>query len=93
VQYAHFARLTQGVRRMGSAALDLCYVAAGRFDGYWELAVKPWDLAAGALLVEEAGGRVTRADGEFDYLTPPYTIVAGNLAIHELILQDLRELA
>jgi myo-inositol-1(or 4)-monophosphatase len=54
----------QGVRRFGSAALDLAYVAAGRFDGYFELDLKPWDQAAGALLVEEAGGRVARIDGE-----------------------------
>ena len=47
--FGRFARITQGVRRLGSAALDLCYVAAGRFDGYWELSLNPWDLAAGAL--------------------------------------------
>jgi myo-inositol-1(or 4)-monophosphatase len=53
----------QAVRRAGSAALDLCYVACGRLDGYWEHQVKPWDLAAGALLVREAGGQVTATDG------------------------------
>lgn len=92
-QYAHFARLTQGVRRMGAAALDLCYVAAGRYDGYWELAVRPWDVAAGALLIEEAGGRVTKADGDPDYLIPPCTIASGNPLIYQKLLQDLRELA
>ena len=54
---------TQGVRRTGSAALDLAFVAAGRTDGFWEFGLKPWDVAAGSLLVEEAGGRVTNMDG------------------------------
>jgi myo-inositol-1(or 4)-monophosphatase len=53
----------QGIRRMGSAALDLAYVAAGRFDGFFEFGLKPWDIAAGALLIEEAGGRIARIDG------------------------------
>jgi len=57
-------RYVQGVRRMGSAALDLAYVAAGRFDGFFEFGLKPWDIAAGALLVMEAGGAMTRVDGE-----------------------------
>jgi myo-inositol-1(or 4)-monophosphatase len=57
-------RYAQGVRRMGSAALDLAYVAAGRFDGFFEFGLKPWDVAAGALLVMEAGGAMTRVDGE-----------------------------
>lgn len=63
---AAFGRLTEaarGSRRLGSAALDLAYVAAGRLDGFWEIGLKPWDVAAGVLLVEEAGGRVTRCDG------------------------------
>ena len=54
---------SQAVRRVGSAVLDLCYVACGRFDGYWEHQVKPWDMAAGALIVGEAGGAVTNTDG------------------------------
>ena len=57
--FVKFGKLTQGVRRLGSAALDLCYVAAGRFDGFWELSLKPWDVAAGGLICEEAGARVT----------------------------------
>lgn len=92
-QYAYFAHRTQGVRRMGSAALDLCYVAAGRFDGYWELTVRPWDLAAGALLVEEAGGRVSKTDGDPDYLKPPFTILAGSQPVYEQILKGLQALA
>ncbi len=59
-----FLRQAQGIRRMGSAALDLAYVAAGRFDGYFEFGLKPWDTAAGALLVPEAGGAITRIDAE-----------------------------
>lgn len=58
-----FMMQTQGVRRTGSAALDLAYVACGRIDGFWEFGLRPWDVAAGALIVEEAGGRVTNMDG------------------------------
>ena len=65
--FGRFARITQGVRRLGSAALDLCYVAAGRFDGYWELSLNPWDLAAGALIALEAGAVVTNLDGAKGY--------------------------
>ena len=61
--FRHFIVQAQGVRRFGSAALDLAYVAAGRFDGFFEFRLKPWDIAAGALLVAEAGGMVTRIDG------------------------------
>jgi len=79
----------QGIRRMGSAAMDLCYVAAGRFAGYWEQDLKPWDTAAGALLVEEAGGRVT--DFEGNPFTPYLkSVVASNSLIHEDMLAALR---
>jgi len=61
--FGAFIRQARAIRRLGSAALDLCYVAAGRLDGFWEGSLKPWDVAAGALLVEEAGGRVTLMDG------------------------------
>jgi myo-inositol-1(or 4)-monophosphatase len=61
--FSHLIRRAQGIRRMGSAALDLAYVAAGRFDGFFEFGLKPWDIAAGALLVQEAGGRAARIDG------------------------------
>ncbi len=75
----------QGVRRPGSAAIDLCYVAAGRFDAFWEEGLKPWDTAAGALIVREAGGRVTTYQGgPYD----PYqsTIVASNSLLHQTML-------
>jgi myo-inositol-1(or 4)-monophosphatase len=78
-----------GVRRFGSAALDLAWVAAGRYDGYWERDIKPWDIAAGMLLVTEAGGKVTDADG--DHATPTSgSILAGNLDIHPLLLERLK---
>ena len=78
-----------GVRRFGSAALDLAYVAAGRFDGYWERDVKPWDIAAGSLLVTEAGGIVTTADG--GTWAPDATEICG--ANLDLQLQLLERLA
>jgi myo-inositol-1(or 4)-monophosphatase len=62
--FENFIRATQAVRRLGSAALDLCYVACGRFDGFWELKLHPWDVAAGGLIVLEAGGVVTDFSGE-----------------------------
>ena len=81
----NFARLalnSQGVRRMGSAALDLCYVAAGRFDAFWELSLSTWDIAAGGLIVEQAGGVVTNAQGGPEYLASPQSIIAANPHIH-----------
>jgi len=86
--FASFIMHAQGVRRDGAAALDLAYVAAGRFDGFWEEGLKPWDVAAGVLLIEEAGGRVSNYRGEpFDIHTPP--IVASNGLIHEEMMQVL----
>jgi myo-inositol-1(or 4)-monophosphatase len=78
----------QGTRRMGSAAIDLSYVACGRLDGYWESKLKPWDMAAGSLIVEEAGGRVSRYDGgRFDPEFPE--IVASNGTIHDRLVSLL----
>jgi myo-inositol-1(or 4)-monophosphatase len=78
----------QSVRCMGSAALDLCYVAAGRSDGYWELHLSPWDAAAGALIVQQAGGQVTHLEGaEFSPWRPD--IAATNGLLHDAILQVL----
>jgi myo-inositol-1(or 4)-monophosphatase len=77
-----------GVRRFGSAALDLAWVAAGRYDGYWERDLKPWDLAAGLLLVTEAGGKVTDAEGGDAILTQG-SIVASNLELHPQIVSRL----
>ena len=89
-QFGAFLMRAQGVLRAGSAALDLAAVACGRLDGYWEFKVNPWDLAAGALLVEEAGGRVTRPSGE-PVGPQPRDILASNGKIHEEMLEVLRE--
>lgn len=88
--FVKFGKLTQGVRRLGSAALDLSYVAAGRFDGFWELALKPWDVAAGGLICEEAGASVTNVKGVADYISPPQSVVATAPGIHERMLAELR---
>jgi myo-inositol-1(or 4)-monophosphatase len=78
-----------GVRRFGSAALDMAFVAAGRFDGYWERDLKPWDLAPGVLMVLEAGGSVTAVEGgPFDLDEP--TICAANLELHPLIVERIK---
>jgi myo-inositol-1(or 4)-monophosphatase len=83
--FGWFMRRARAVRRLGSAALDLCYVAAGRFDAFWEQNLKPWDVAAGALVVEEAGGRVTGMDGaRFDAAAGH--LLASNARIHEQML-------
>lgn len=77
---------TSGIRRLGSAALDLAYVAAGRYDGYWEASLKPWDIAAGVLLVEEAGGMVTDLQGGNDYMHSG-DVLAANSAVHSDMLE------
>jgi len=89
-EHAAFSLRCQAVRRTGSAVLYLCDVAAGRLDGYWELRVGPWDVAAAALLVEEAGGRVTDLVGApLDLRSPK--IVASNGRIHDEMLAVLKE--
>lgn len=90
---ANFVRLmgeTQGVRRVGSAALDMAYVAAGRFDGFWELCLAPWDVAAGALLIKEAGGEVTDVQGGRDWLHGRQ-IIGTNRALHGALRKLLDE--
>ena len=72
---------SSGVRRAGSAALDLAYVAAGRLDGFWEIGLKPWDMAAGALMIKEAGGIITDFSGKDNYLESG-NVIAGNLKLH-----------
>jgi myo-inositol-1(or 4)-monophosphatase len=90
-EYPVFAVRTRGVRRMGSAVIDLAWIAAGRFDGFWELRLGPWDVAAGGLLVEEAGGRLTSlTGGPLDIEAP--TLVASNGRIHDEILAVLKEI-
>jgi myo-inositol-1(or 4)-monophosphatase len=87
--YANFTLRTQAVRRLGSAALDLCYVAAGRFDGFWEIRLSPWDVAAGGLIAQEAGAIVTDLYGNPDFLSTPQSILAANPLIHPLMLRVL----
>jgi myo-inositol-1(or 4)-monophosphatase len=77
-----FMTRAQGIRRNGSAALDLCYVACGRIDGFWELKLRPWDTAAGALIVEEAGGRLSDLSGNLFSIWGEETL-ASNAAVHE----------
>jgi myo-inositol-1(or 4)-monophosphatase len=88
-QFTNILCSTSGVRRAGSAALDLVAVALGRFDGFWELSLAPWDVAAGTLLVREAGGHVTDTLGGTDVVRQG-PIVAGNPEIHEWLLEILR---
>ena len=83
--YHHITLHSHGVRRAGSAALDLCTVAAGRFDGFWEFNLNPWDTAAGVLIVEEAGGKVTRFDGLPFELNSRETLASNGLIHHELL--------
>jgi len=78
-----------GVRRFGAAALDLAWIAAGRLDGYWERTLKPWDLAAGLVLVREAGGFVTDCEGQDEIFSKGH-VVAGNEAIHKGLLSLLK---
>ena len=89
-EYAAFALRSRGVRRSGSAVADLAYVAAGRFDAYWELRLHAWDVAAGMLLVEEAGGRVTGIAGARLDLDAP-SLVASNGRVHDEVLAVLKE--
>lgn len=89
--FNRFVLRAQAIRRAGSAALDLCYVAAGRLDGYWELKLGPWDSAAGGLMVEEAGGRVTDFQGG-EFRPEDGWIVASNGLIHEEMLEVLAEI-
>jgi myo-inositol-1(or 4)-monophosphatase len=88
--FGAFLGRAQAVRRLGSAALDLCYVAAGRFEAFWEQHLKPWDVCAGALIVEEAGGRITGTDGS-PFATAAAHLVASNGKIHDEVLTVIRE--
>jgi myo-inositol-1(or 4)-monophosphatase len=89
-EYAALSVRAQAVRRLGSAVLDLCYVACGRLDGFWELTLGPWDMAAGGLIVQEAGGLVTNVRGGPWRLEGP-GILASNGLVHDAILSGLGE--
>ncbi len=89
-EYAALNLITQGVRRGGSAALDLAYVACGRFDAYWEQGLSPWDVAAGSLLVTGAGGRLSTYSGAL-YDGLGHQIVASNGHLHQTVLSQITE--
>lgn len=86
--FAHFMTTTAGVRRMGSAALGMAYVAAGRMDGMWELCLNAWDIAGGLVLLEEAGAVTTWVDGNPDVLRKPYGFWTANPTLHAELLKD-----
>jgi len=88
--FEHLAFRTLAIRRCGAAAVDLAWVASGVYDGFWELGLSPWDIAAGALLVREAGGRVSDFEGGEGFVRSG-RVVAANAALHEAILEALRE--
>lgn len=88
--FARFALRVQGLRRTGSAALDLCYVAAGRFDGFWEVKLKPWDMAAGVVILKEAGGQITNLCGQSHSLYGQ-ELVSSNGLIHDAMISVIRE--
>jgi len=87
--FGDFIKTTRAVRRLGSAAIDLAYVAAGRFDGFWEARLNPWDISAGALLIEEAGGRVSTLSGD-PFSSRLGEIVASNGRVHGQMLDVIR---
>jgi len=89
--FTYFMLHSQGVRRFGAAALDLCYVACGRLDGYWEISVSPWDLAGGGLVAEMAGGRVSTISGDPDYISEPCSILATAPLIYPTVLEVFRK--
>jgi myo-inositol-1(or 4)-monophosphatase len=87
--FGEFLKRARAVRRLGSAAIDLCYVAAGRLDGFYELKLNPWDISAGALLVQEAGGRVTSLDGG-PYSSRGGEVIASNGGVHDAMVETLQ---
>lgn len=89
--FEKFLMRGRGVRRLGSAALDLCYIAAGRADGYWEIRLEAWDAAAGTLIAREAGAKVTKRNGGQDIIGEPISVVAANPALHARMLAVLAE--
>lgn len=88
--FERLAKKTQGVRRLGSAALDGCYVAAGRFDAFWEFKLRAWDIAAAGLICEEAGAKVTAIGGGGEYLSAPISILASTPKIYDQVMAELK---
>lgn len=89
--YSAASMLAQAVRHMGAAARDLCYVAAGRLDAFWELRLNSWDIASGGLIAEEAGAIVTKVSGDPQYMLPPHSILATNPHLHPQVLRFLNQ--
>ena len=87
--FTEFLKTSRAVRRLGSAALDLCYVAAGRFDGFWEQKLNPWDISAGALIVQEAGGTVTDTAGQ-PFRARGGNIIASNGGVHQAMVETIQ---
>jgi myo-inositol-1(or 4)-monophosphatase len=85
--FAHLSRYSLGVRRMGCAALEMCYVACNRVDAYWEQGINAWDIAAAALIVEEAGGVVTTPEGDADYFKMPHAVLAAVPDVHGKLVE------
>lgn len=85
--YKNILLKTRGIRRTGAATLDLCWVAEGRFDCFYEIGLKPWDMAAGCLIVEEAGGKCSSLDGD-EYSPYKPSLIASNPYLHELVLKE-----
>lgn len=90
-RFASIAKMGIPLRRLGSAAIDLSYVAAGRFDAFWEVGLHPWDLAAGKLLIEEAGGKVTHYDGSVHKIYGYYPVLATNGLLHQKMVEILKQ--
>lgn len=89
--FVNFLKLGLPIRRLGSAALDLCYVACGRFDGYWEVSLNPWDMSAGALILNEAGGKLTRFSGD-EFSIYKKQVLATNGKIHDEMIEVLKKI-
>ncbi len=90
-EFCKIMPLVQGIRRSGSAALDMCYVACGRLDGYWEYHLNPWDFAGGVLLVREAGGVVSNIDGS-EWAMASNNVIAANKELHQEMFRALNDL-
>ncbi len=92
-QFEHIIRQVSDLRRGGSAALDLCYLASGYLDGFWEIDLRPWDYAAGVLIIREAGGTVSGLDGEPNWFPEGGGIIAGNPHMYQHLVRMLSEAA
>lgn len=91
--FVHLVKRAQAVRRLGSAALDMSYVACGRLEGYWELQLESWDIAAAALIAQESGAIITDMDGGPDFMRTPHSVIAANPALHTALLAELKNAA